>query len=134
MKTLLMVKPDVVDKGEYGAIVAFVLNNRFKITGLKMVHFTREMAERFYEVHRERPFFADLVSYITSGPVVAMQIEGDEDIIGRIRAFIGPTNPAEAAPGTVRYQWGTNIQNNAVHASDSPESAKKELAIVFDGS
>ena len=134
MKTLLMIKPDIVDQGKYGDVIAFVLRNRFKPTALKMLSFTEEMASRFYEVHKERPFFADLVSYITSGPVVAMEIDGGDDIISQIRAFIGTTDPAEAAPGTVRYQYGANIQNNAVHASDSAESAKKELAIVFSGS
>lgn len=98
-----------------------------------MLAMDRSTAERFYEVHKDREFYPALVDYITSGPVVAMEIEGD-DVIKAIRRFIGPTNPAEAAPGTVRYMYGKSIQNNAVHASDSPESAKKELAIVFDQS
>lgn len=133
MNTLLMVKPDVVDQGLYGEILAHVLRNRFKVVNLRMVSLDRPMAERFYEVHRDRPFFADVIEYITSGPVVAIEIEGDH-VVEQIRALIGPTNPADAAPGTIRHMYGSSIQNNAVHASDSPESAKKELAIVFSGS
>jgi len=133
MNTLLMVKPDVVDQGLYGEILGHVLRNRFSVVNLRMVSLDREMAERFYEVHRERPFFADVIEYITSGPVIAIEIEGD-NVVEQIRAFIGPTNPADAQPGTIRYMYGSSIQNNAVHASDSSESAKKELAIVFNGS
>ncbi len=133
MKTLLMIKPDTVGEGFHGEIIAFVLRNRFNINRLRMLAMDRSTAQRFYEVHKDREFYPALVDYITSGPVVAMEIEGD-DVIKAIRRFIGPTNPAEAAPGTVRHMYGKSIQNNAVHASDSPESAKKELAIVFDRS
>jgi nucleoside-diphosphate kinase len=132
MKTLLMVKPDMVRKGLWGEIIAFVLKNRFTVTRLTMVGFDKARAERFYDVHRGKEFFASLVDYMTSGPVVAMEIEG-EDVIARIRAFVGTTDPAKAQPGTVRYMFGISLQNNAVHASDSLESAKKELAIVFAG-
>jgi len=128
-----MVKPDVVEKALYGEIIAHVLRNRFKVMDLKMFEFDRETAERFYGVHRERKFFPELVEYITSGPVVAIRIEGD-GVVERIRAFIGTTDPAKADAGTIRYMYGSSIQNNAVHASDSAESAKKELAIVFGGS
>lgn len=133
MKTLLMVKPDVVRNGLYGEIISHVLKNRFKVTRLQMVSMDAATAERFYEMHKQRDFFPELVDYITSGPVVALQIEGD-GVIERIRAFIGSTDPAKSEPGTVRYMYGANIQNNAVHGSDSPESAKKELAIVFGDS
>ena len=133
MKTLLMIKPDMVGEGLHGEIIAFVLRNRFNINRLRMLAMDRSTAQQFYEVHKDREFYPALVDYITSGPVVAMEIEGD-DVIKAIRRFIGPTNPAEAAPGTVRHMYGKSIQNNAVHASDSPESAKKELAIVFDRS
>lgn len=133
VKTLLMIKPDVVDRGLYGDVIAMLLRNRFKVTNLKMLRMNREQAEEFYAVHRERDFFPALVEYITSGPVVALQVEGD-NIVERIRAFIGTTNPAEASPGTIRFVYGSSIQNNAVHASDAPETAKKELAIVFGGS
>jgi nucleoside-diphosphate kinase len=133
MKTLLMIKPDIVERGVYGEIIAHVLRNRFDVVNMRMLSLDRAMAERFYEVHRDRDFFPDVIAYITSGPVIAVEIEGDE-VVDRLRTFIGVTNPAHAAPGTIRYMYGSSIQNNAVHASDSPESAKKELAIVFSGS
>ena len=133
MKTLLMIKPDTVGNGHYGEIISMLLKNRFDITNLRMCEFTRKEAEQFYTVHKEREFFPALVDYITSGPVVALQIEGD-DIVRKIRTFIGTTNPADATLGTIRYMYGTSIQNNAVHASDSSDSSEKELAIVFSGS
>lgn len=133
MKTLLMVKPDMVRNAVYGEIIAFVLRNRFNVTSLKMLRLDRESAERFYEIHKGKEFFPSLVDYVTSGPVVAMEIEGD-DVIRRLRAFVGATDPSKAEPGTIRYMYGISIQSNAVHASDAPESAKKELAIVFGGS
>jgi nucleoside-diphosphate kinase len=133
MKTLLMVKPDTVEEGHYGDIITFVLRNGFKITRLSMEYFDRERAERFYDVHRERPFFGELVDYITSGPVVAAQLEAD-DAVSRLRELIGATDPAQARAGTVRAMYGKNIQNNAVHGSDAPENAEKELAIAFSGS
>jgi nucleoside-diphosphate kinase len=132
MKTLLMIKPDMVAKGLWGEIIGVVLKNRFAVTRLTMTRFDRARAENFYDVHRGKEFFPSLVEYMTSGPVVAMEIEG-EDIIARIRAFVGATDPAKAQAGTVRFMFGISLQNNAVHASDSPESAKKELAIVFAG-
>ncbi|MCI0452170.1 MAG: nucleoside-diphosphate kinase [Candidatus Latescibacteria bacterium] len=132
MKTLLMIKPDAVAEGHVGDILGLVERNRFAIRRMTKTQFSREGAERFYAVHRERPFFKDLVSYITSGPVVAIEIEGDE-AVSRIREFIGATNPADARPGTVRYMFGKSLQNNAVHGSDAPENAQKELEIVFGG-
>ncbi|MDH3199094.1 MAG: nucleoside-diphosphate kinase [Candidatus Krumholzibacteria bacterium] len=132
MKTLLMVKPDTVADGHYGDIISIVLRNRLAIRRLTMTRFSRERAEAFYAVHRERPFFADLVVYITSGPVVAMEVEA-EDAVGRLRELIGATDPGQARAGTVRAMYGKSLQNNAVHGSDSPESAEKELAIAFGG-
>jgi len=131
MKTLLMVKPDVVAKGFYGEIISIVLRNGFNINRLSIERFSRERAERFYAVHCERPFFGELVEYITSGPVVAMELEDDGDTVARLRELIGATDPAEARPGTIRAMYGDNIQNNAVHGSDSPDNAKKELALAF---
>ncbi len=132
MKTLLMIKPDTVAEGRIGDIVAVVERNKFRINRMLMTRFTTERAQRFYEMHRERPFFPDLVAYITSGPVVAMEIEADEAVT-RIRELIGATNPADARPGTIRAMYGKSLQNNAVHASDSPASAEKELEIAFSG-
>jgi len=130
MKTLLMVKPDTVAAGNVGEILALVERNRFQIRRLTLTRFSKERAERFYEMHRSRPFFGELVAYITSGPVVAVEVEGDQAVT-RIRELIGATNPAEARPGTVRAMYGKSLQNNAVHGSDSPESAEKELEIAF---
>ena len=129
----MMVKPDVVENGLYGEIIALVLRNRFNITRLRMLSMDRETAERFYDVHRGREFYPSLVEYIASGPVVAMEITGD-NVITAIRALIGATDPNAAQPGTIRHMFGISVQHNAVHASDSPESAKKELAIVFGDS
>ena len=130
MNTLLMIKPDVVERGLHGEIIALALKNRFRITRMRMFSMDRTAAEQFYDVHKDREFFPSLVDYITSGPVVALEIEG-ENVVERIRGFIGPTNPADATPGTVRYAYGISLQNNAVHGSDSPDNAKKELAIAF---
>lgn len=132
MKTLLMIKPDTVAEGRVGEIIAIVERNRFRIDRLAKTRFSKERAERFYAVHRERPFFRDLVAYITSGPVVAIEVEGEE-AVGRVRELIGATNPADARPGTIRYVYGKSLQNNAVHASDSPATAEKELEIAFGG-
>lgn len=133
MKTLLMVKPDTVAVGHYGDIISLVLRNGFSVKRLSMTQFSRESAEDFYAVHRERPFFPELVSYITSGPVVAVEIEGD-DAVTRVRELIGATDPSQARVGTIRAMYGKSIQNNAVHGSDAPESAQKELAIAFGDS
>jgi nucleoside-diphosphate kinase len=132
MKTLLMVKPDTVAAGHVGDILALVERNHFQIRRLTLTRFSKERAERFYEMHRSRPFFGELVTYITSGPVVAVEVEGDQAVT-RIRELIGATNPAEARPGTVRAMYGKSLQNNAVHGSDAPESAEKELEIAFAG-
>ena len=132
MKTLLMVKPDTVAEGCVGDIIALVERNRFQIKRLTMTRFSKERGERFYDMHRARPFFGELVAYITSGPVVAVEVEGKE-AVARIRELIGATNPADARPGTVRAMYGKSLQNNAVHGSDSPESAEKELEIAFAG-
>jgi nucleoside-diphosphate kinase len=131
MKTLLMIKPDVVARGLYGDIISIVLRNKFNINRLSIKRFSRERAEKFYEVHKERPFYRDLVEYITSGEVVVIEVEDSGDTVARLRELIGATDPAEARPGTIRWMYGSNIQNNAVHGSDSPENAKKELAIAF---
>jgi nucleoside-diphosphate kinase len=128
-----MVKPDVVERGLYGDIISVVLHRGFNVTNLRMLSMDQAMAERFYEVHKEREFFPALVDYITSGPVVAIEIEGD-GVVERVRDLIGVTDPANSSKGTIRHMYGRSLQNNAVHASDAPESAKKELAIVFGGS
>jgi nucleoside-diphosphate kinase len=130
MKTLLMIKPEVVEKGLFGDIISIVVKNRFRITRMKMFTFDQAQAGRFYEVHQGKEFYTALLKYITSGPVVALELEGD-NAVERVRTLIGHTDPAKAAPGTIRFIYGTSLQINAVHASDSLESAKKELAIAF---
>jgi len=132
VKTLLMIKPDAVADGRVGEIVTMVERSRFRITRLASARFSTQTAQRFYDVHRARPFFGELVSYITSGPVVALEIEVD-DAVARVRELIGATNPADARPGTIRHMYGKSLQNNAVHGSDSPASAEKELEIAFGG-
>lgn len=131
-RTFLMVKPEAVELGVQGEIIDLLIKNRFRIVRMKQFRFDESKARRFYAVHEGKPFFEELVTYITSGPVVGIELEA-EDAVAMLRTLVGATNPAEARPGTIRYMYGTDIQRNAVHASDSLESAEKELAIVFSG-
>lgn len=129
-RTLSIVKPDAVAKNIIGEIY-----NRFEKAGLKivaarMMQLSREQAEGFYAVHKERPFFNDLVQFMTSGPVIVQVLEG-EDAIRKNREIMGATNPAEAAAGTIRHDFATTIDANAVHGSDAPETAKEEIAFFF---
>ncbi len=128
-KTLFMIKPDAVRKKVVGKIISMV-EGEFEILDMKMKRFTREEAEKFYEVHRGKSFFEDLVNFITSGPVVGLLLQG-ENAIERLRKIIGATDPEKAEPGTVRSLYGTNIRENAVHASDSPIAAEREISIFF---
>lgn len=130
-KTFLMIKPEAVLAGNQGLIIDLLLRNGFAIRAMKQFSFDADRAGRFYAMHKDKPFFNDLISYITSGDVIGLMLE-KEDGIRLLRVLVGATNPADADPGTVRYMYGTDLQQNAVHASDSPESAEKELAIVFD--
>ena len=130
-KTFLMIKPEAVSAGNQGLIIDLLLRNGFAVSAMKQFSFDAERAGRFYAMHKDKPFFEDLISYITSGAVIGLALE-KEDGIRLLRVLVGATDPAEADPGTVRYMYGTDLQRNAVHASDSPESAEKELAIVFD--
>jgi len=132
-KTLFMVKPDAVARGLVGEIVAVMEREGFEIERLEMQRFERARAEAFYEVHRDKPFFASLIEYVTSGPVVAMVLAGDSAIT-RVRELMGATDPAQAASGTIRGKYGESIERNAVHGSDSPISAAHEIAIVFGAS
>ncbi len=125
-----MIKPDAVKARRIGKIIDLV-EQHFTIVGIRMKRFQRDEAERFYAVHRGKPFFEALVDFITSGPVVGLLLEGEE-VIQRVRALIGATDPARAEPGTVRALYGTSVTENAVHASDSPESAAYEIPFFFD--
>jgi nucleoside-diphosphate kinase len=125
-----MVKPEAVRGGRQGEIIDLLIKNRFRIVRMRQFRFDAAAARAFYAVHDGKHFFADLITYITSGDVVGIELEKD-GAVELLRELVGATDPAKARPGTVRYMYGTDLQRNAVHASDSRESAEKELAIVF---
>lgn len=129
-RTLMIIKPDAVAAKNVGNIVARVEQEGFNITGLRYVHLTKEQAGAFYEVHKERPFYNDLVNYMTSGPVVIGRLERD-NAVEHWRSVIGATDPKKAAAGTIRALYGTGIEANAVHGSDSPENGAKETDFFF---
>jgi nucleoside-diphosphate kinase len=129
-RTLSIVKPDAVAKNVIGEIYSRFEKGGLKIVAARMKHLTRAEAEEFYAVHRERPFFNDLVEFMTSGPVMIQVLEG-ENAIARNRELMGATNPQEAAPGTIRADFAQSIDANAVHGSDAPETAAVEIACFF---
>lgn len=129
-KTLILVKPDGVQRGLMGEIIGRFEKRGLKLVGMKFIQMSQELAETHYGVHKERPFYNDLVSYITSGPVVAMVWQG-KDAIAAARATIGATNPVQAAPGSIRGDFGMEIGRNLVHGSDSPENGEKEAGYFF---
>ena len=131
-RTFTMIKPDAVSKGYIGGILAQISEAGFKIVAMKDTQLSRLDAERFYAVHSERPFFGELVEYMTSGPIVAAILEKD-NAVADFRTLIGATNPAEAAEGTIRKRFATSIAANAVHGSDSDENAANEGAFHFSG-
>lgn len=128
--TFSIIKPDAVAAGNIGAIFQMITDSGLKIKATKMIHMTREQAEGFYAVHRERPFFGELVEFMISGPVVVSVLEGENAIV-RYRELMGATNPEEAKEGTIRKKYAATIQNNAVHGSDAPETARIEVAYFF---
>jgi nucleoside-diphosphate kinase len=128
--TLLIVKPDAVRRGLIGEILRRVEDKGLRIEELKLIRIDRGTAEEHYGEHREKPFFRELVDFITSGDVVVAKVSGDEAITA-LRALMGPTDPIEAPPGTIRGDFATLIGENAVHGSDSPESAERELKLFF---
>jgi nucleoside-diphosphate kinase len=129
-QTLTIVKPDSVEAGNAGKILAHLEQEGFTVRGLKVLHLTREQAEGFYAVHRERPFFASLVAFMTSGPCIPAALER-ADAVRHLRAVMGATDPAKAEAGTLRALYGGSIERNAIHGSDSPENATLELAFFF---
>ena len=131
-RTLVIVKPDAVKQGVAGRIIARFEAAGFRVLGLRMVHLTVAQAEGFYAVHRERPFFQSLTRFMSGGPSIPMVLEG-EGAIARARELMGATNPAQAAPGTIRKDFAESIEANAVHGSDSPESAAFEIPYFFPG-
>lgn len=130
--TLMIIKPDAVENGHIGNILEKVTTSGFRIKALKLTQLTRSDAEAFYDVHKERPFFGELVSFMTRGPIVAAILE-KENAVSDFRTLIGATNPAEAAAGTIRKLYATSMGENAVHGSDSDENAALEAAFHFSG-
>ncbi|MCX7929951.1 MAG: nucleoside-diphosphate kinase [Chlorobi bacterium] len=129
-RTLAIIKPDAVGAGVAGEIIAQIQQAGFRIVGMKLVRMTAEQAGAFYAVHRERPFYAELVRFMSSGPVVPMVLEKD-NAVADFRALIGATDPAEAAEGTIRKRFARSKGENAIHGSDSPENARTEIAFFF---
>ena len=131
-RTLAIIKPDAVAQNAIGAIIATIERAGLRVIGLRRLQLGQAQAEGFYGVHRERPFFRDLVTFMTSGPCVVMALEGD-NAISRWRGLMGPTDSKKAPPGTIRASFGTSIERNAVHGSDAPDTARFELGWFFAG-
>ena len=129
-RTLAILKPDCVVAKKTGKVLDRIEAAGFRIVGMKMARLTPEVAGKFYEVHKERGFYKDLVSFMSSGPVVVLALE-KENVVADFRKLIGATDPAEAAPGTIRKEFATSKQNNIVHGSDSPENGRLEVAFFF---
>lgn len=129
-KTFLMVKPDGVQRQLVGEVVSRFERKGFQLVGAKLMSIPRELAEEHYGEHKERPFFGELVDFITSGPVFAMVWQG-ENVISTARQMMGSTNPKDAAPGTIRGDFGLTVGKNVIHGSDSPESAEREISLFF---
>lgn len=129
-ETLVIVKPDAVRRSLIGEILRRIEERDLRITDLRMMRIDEDLADRHYAEHREKPFFGELVGFITSGPVVVARVEG-EDPVTVVRDLMGPTDPKDAPPGTIRGDYGEVITENLVHGSDSPESAKRELDLFF---
>ena len=129
-RTLTIIKPDAVEQKVAGKVIAHFEEAGFRLVAARLVHLTRREAEGFYAVHRERPFFEALTTFMSSGPCMPMVLEGD-DAITRLRALMGATDPAKADTGTIRKLYASNVERNVVHGSDSPESAASEIRYFF---
>ena len=129
-QTLSIIKPDAVESNHVGEILEYLENSGLKIVGSKMIRLTPEQAKSFYGAHKDTAFFNDLISFMTSGPVIVQVLEG-EDAVAVNRQIMGVTDPSKASPGTIRSDFGTDIQKNAVHGSDSLSNAKKEISLFF---
>jgi len=128
-KTLLIIKPDGIKRKVAGKIISIIEKN-FTIEDMRMVKMDKEMARKFYEIHREKPFFEGLIDYITSGPIIAVLLSG-KDTVNKLREVVGSTDPKNAEQGTIRQLYGIDIQKNTVHASDSLDNAKREISFFF---
>lgn len=129
-QTLAIIKPDAVKKRIIGKIIQRIEEEKFKIWGLKMVHLSKEEAQRFYIVHQDKPFYESLTDFMSSGEIIIMVLEG-EKAISRWREVMGATDPALANPGTIRHQYGFSIERNTVHGSDSPSTAQREINFFY---
>ena len=129
-RSLIILKPDAVQRGFVSTILGRLEQRGLRFAGLKMMHVTEELARKHYGEHEGKPFFAGLIEYITSGPVVVIVVSG-KNVIETVRTMVGATNPVKAAPGTIRGDFGLEIGRNLIHASDSPESGERETAIFF---
>lgn len=129
-RTLSIIKPDATERNLTGKIIAMLEDADLRVIAQKRVRWSEAKAKEFYAVHAERPFYGDLVNFMTSGPIVLQVLEG-EDAVARNREVMGATNPSEAAPGTIRKEFAENIERNSVHGSDSVENASKEIAMCF---
>jgi nucleoside-diphosphate kinase len=129
-RSLVLIKPDAMERGLAGAIIGRLQSHGLKLAALRMLHMDRALAERHYAVHAQKSFFTELVDYITQTPIVAAVFTGEE-AVARIRQAMGATDPARAAPGTIRKDFGLDLQHNSAHGSDSPENAEKEIALFF---
>ena len=129
-RSLVLVKPDAMERGVGGAIIGRLQEKGLKLLALRMLHMDRELAGRHYAVHADKPFFGELIDYITSTPIIAAVFEAD-GAVDKIRKIMGVTDPAKAEAGTIRKDFGLDIQRNATHASDSPETALKEISLYF---
>jgi nucleoside-diphosphate kinase len=132
-KTLVLVKPDAVERGFGGAILGRLESSGLILVGLKMLRMDQSLAERHYTLHKEKPFFKGLINFITSGPIVAAVFEGD-DAVRTARMVMGATDPAKAEPGSIRKDFGLDIERNAVHGSDSVKTAEQEVSLFFKNS
>jgi nucleoside-diphosphate kinase len=130
-RTLSIIKPDGVSRGLIGEVISRFEKKNIKIVAMKMIHMTKKQAQGFYAVHKDRPFFGSLTDFMSSGPVVVMALEG-ENVISKNRELMGATNYKEAAPGTIRADFATEIEKNIVHGSDSPQSAAYEIGYFFN--
>ncbi len=129
-RSLVLIKPDAMERGLAGVIIGRLQGAGLKLTALRMLHMDKALAEKHYAIHKEKPFFKDLVEYITSAPIVAAVFEGDGAVL-RIRELMGATDPAKSPPGTIRSDYGRDVQRNSTHASDTPENAEIEIANFF---
>jgi nucleoside-diphosphate kinase len=131
-KTFTILKPDTVKAGNVGLIIDRLIKEGFRIRAMKMIHLTKAQAEGFYYVHKERPFFSSLVQFMSEGPIVPMVLEAD-NAIEKLRKVMGATDPAKADAGTIRKQFAANIERNAIHGSDGPDTAAFEIGYFFNG-